>query len=266
MENIFELLDRYKQANIALSLEQERDIIAKYIHSTNRLEGNSLTLAQTKSIIEEGVISGDNIKTKDLLEQRGTFKALKRMLKAVTNKEELSLKLIKELNWLTINSLYQDDYYFSYKEAGQVVGEFKAKNNRIQITLPSGRNDIIEPLSNFQNVELNMKMLIKRIENSEADVIKKASFLAQEIWLHQPFIDGNKRTARLLINFLTMKQGFPLFTYEDKGDYFNHMLINQYLNQKKGQIENFISNALKNRINEILQVNKRKRKGYRFFL
>lgn len=265
MEKLFDLLQRYKKANIGISLEQEREIIAKYIHSTNKLEGNSLTLAQTKSIIENGVISGDNIKTKDLLEQRGTYKALKRMLEAVANKENLSLELIKELNWLTINSLYQDDYYYSYKEAGQKVGEFKAKNNRIQITLSDGRQMNVKPLSSPESVELNMKMLIRRIENSEANIITKASFLAQEIWLHQPFIDGNKRTARLLINFLTMKEGFPLFTYENKGAYFNDMLVNQYVNQKPGQIESFIKTALEERIKELLP-NQKKHRGYRFML
>lgn len=266
MKNIFKLLQAYKDANIGISLEEERDIIAKYIHSTNSLEGNSLTLSQTKSIIENGVVSGNNIKTRDLLEQRGTYKAIKRMLEAITNKEKLSIDLIKELNWLIISSLYQDDYYYSYKEAGQKAGEFKIKNNRIQITLSDGRQMNIESLSSPKSVELNMKMLLKRLENSKANTITKASFLAQEIWLHQPFIDGNKRTARLLINFLTMKEGFPLFTYEDKGAYFNDMLVNQYVSKKPGLIENFIKKALESRINELLESNQKKFRGYRFML
>ncbi|REC65509.1 hypothetical protein DRF58_17890 [Epilithonimonas hispanica] len=97
-----------------------------------------------------------------------------------------------------------------------------------------------------------MQMLFRRIEMSKTNVIKKSSLLAQEIWLNQPFIDGNKRTARLLINFLTMKEGFPLFTYENKGAFFNDMLVTQYTERKIGLIEDFITESLENRINELL--------------
>ena len=267
--DIFNLLDKYKSANIVLDFEQERDLFAQYIYSTNKLEGNMLTLAQTKSIIDNGEVSGDNIKTRDILEQKGTYKALIRMVKAVTNKEPLSIELIKELNWLTIGTLFSDDYYLSYKENGQKYGEFKIKNNRIMITTADRQQAFIEPLSNPENVHLNMKMLIARIENSNKDVIEKSAFLAQEIWLNQPFIDGNKRTARLLINFLTMKEGFPLFTYDKKGAYFNDMLVNQYTQQEPGLIQNFISDSLQNRMNDILDFENTKTqnfKGFRFIL
>lgn len=174
------------------------------------------------------------------------------MLKAVREQEPLSIELMKELNWLTVGTLFQDDYYLSYKDKGQKVGDFKAVNNRIQITTSNGNTQKIEPLSNPENVNINMQMLFRRIDMSETNVIKKSSLLAQEIWLNQPFIDGNKRTARLLINFLTMKEGFPLFTYENKGAFFNDMLVTQYTERKAGLIENFITESLENRINELL--------------
>lgn len=112
--DIFILLDKYKSQNIVLSLEQERELFAQYIYSTNRLEGNKLTLGQTQSIIDSDTISGDKIKIKDILELKGTYKALIRMLNAVINKERLSIELIKELNWLIVGNLFQDDYYLSY--------------------------------------------------------------------------------------------------------------------------------------------------------
>ncbi|MGC4130552.1 MAG: Fic family protein [Bergeyella sp.] len=267
--DIFSLLEKYKLANVALSLEQERELIAEYIHSTNQLEGNTLTLAQTKSIIDNGEVSGQNIKTRDILEQKGTYKALIRMMKAVAEQEPLSIELMKELNWLTIGTLFQDDYYLSYKEKGQKFGDFKVKNNRILITTSDGQQVFIEPLSTPENVLLNMKMLIQRIENSEKNVIEKAAFLAQEIWLNQPFIDGNKRTARLLINFMTMKEGFPLFTYDKKGAYFNDILVNQYTTGKAGLIQDFITESLENRIHELLDLGNKKPQnfgGLRFML
>ncbi|MFC4163865.1 Fic family protein [Epilithonimonas zeae] len=253
--DIFILLDKYKSQNIVLNLEQERDLLAQYIYSTNRLEGNNLTLVQTQSIIDNDTISGDKIKVKDILEQKGTYKALIKMLKAVINKESLSIELIKELNWLIVGNLFQDDYYFSYKERGQKYGDFKVKNNRIMITSSKSKSEFIEPYSSPENVIKNIQLLINQFENSDKNVIEKASFLAQGIWLNQPFIDGNKRTARLLINFMTMSKGFPLFTYESKGALFNEMLVSQYTECQSGLIKNLITECLQVRIKELLDLN-----------
>lgn len=267
--DVFSLLEQYAAANIGLSLEQERKLLAQYIHSTNQLEGNTLTLAQTQSIIDNGEVSGEHIKTRNILEQKGTYKALVRMMKAVREQEPLSLDLIKELNWLTIGTIFQDDYYLSYKEQGQKYGDFKVKNNRIMITTSDGEERFIEPLSSPDNVAINMKMLVLQIKNSDKNVIEKAAFLGQEILFHQPFIDGNKRTARLLINFMTMSEGFPLFTYENKDTYFNDLLVTQYTERNAGLIENFITESLQNRMNELLNLGNNKTQkftGVRFSL
>ena len=96
-----------------------------------------------------------------------------------------------------------------------------------------------------------MQALIKRVEANK-NVIEKDSILAQELWLNQPFIDGNKRTARLLINFVTMGAGFPLFTYENKEASFNEILVSKYIERKYGLLENFITESLESRINELL--------------
>ncbi len=268
MQELKSLLDTYNKLNLALSLEEEEELIANYIYSTNRLEGNKISLAATKSIIQDNIIQGEPISVRDLLEQRGTHRALLRMLKAVNNNESLSIELIKELNWLSIGSLYNEGFYNSYKRAGQKYGNFKIKNNKIEVILDEKRQ-IIEPYSSPQNAELNLKMVLARIENSQDTIVNKASFLAQEIWLQQPFIDGNKRTARLLINFMTMKYGFPLFTYNEKGIYFNDILVRQYFNQEKGLLSKFIKEAIKSRLNQLIEQNKglkKNRKGYRFLL
>ncbi len=266
MRELLTIFKEYEKNDIVLSLDEEKDIICEYIYYTNKLEGNNLTLAQTKSIIENSLISGDKIKTYDFLEQRGAYKALLRMLNAVNNNEELSIELIKELNWLIIGSLYQDEAYMSYKKSGQKIGDFKIKNNLIEITI---ENEIqqIKPLSEPNTIESNMKMILLRMKNSESNLFEKASFLAQEIWLHQPFIDGNKRTARLLVNFLTMKEGYPLFSYENKGQLFNHYLVEQYIRKENNLIKNLIVEQLKNRMIHLIESrNKKQFKGYRFLI
>ena len=110
-----------------------------------------------------------------------------------------------ELNWLVIGNLWKlDDFYIDAKQKGQEPGNFKVSNNLIQISRGSKVIERMEPLSSPDNVSENMDRLVAQVEKSTASEIKKAAFLAQELWLHQPLVDGNKRTGRLLINFLTM--------------------------------------------------------------
>jgi Fic family protein len=255
MNKIAEVFSEFKKLDYILSLEEEENIITKYVYSTNKLEGNKLTLAQTRTILGKGFLTGEDVSLRDVLEQKGTYKALIRMINAVVNDEPLSVDLIKELNWLCVGLLFHDDYYISYKKEGQKYGDFKVKNNRIEITTTDGQLLYIDPESTEKTVTTNMNMLIKRIEMSEKDVIEKAAFLAQEIWLHQPFFDGNKRTARLLINFLTMKAGYPLFAYDKKGEMFNHLLVEQAVHGKADLLKNFITNALIDRMKEFINKN-----------
>ncbi|MFV0566213.1 MAG: Fic family protein [Flavobacteriaceae bacterium] len=268
MKNLDKIFAEYKKLNVVLSLEDEQALIYDYIYTTNKLEGNKLTLAQTTSIIEKGTVSGEDVSLRDMLEQKGAYKAVKRMLKAVVSKEPLSKELVIELNWLLLESLWKDDFYLSYKAKGQEPGQLKVASNQIKITLPTGKTEIIQPLSSPENAEQNLIDLINQVNSSTKSIIEKASFLAQEIWLHQPFIDGNKRTGRLFINFLLMKEGYPLFVYEDRSQNYNSLLVEQYMENKPGLIENYIAEKLIDRMQYYINIDKNKGSnlGFRMML
>lgn len=268
MNYLNKIFSDYKNLNFALSLEEEQNLIYEYIYATNKLEGNKLTLAQTTSIIEKGTVTGENVTIRDILEQKGAYKAIKRTLKAVINKEPLSKDLIIELNWLLMDSLWKDDFYLSYKEKGQKRNQLKVASNKIKITFPNGNTKIVDPLSNPKNADSNLSLLVAQVNSSKKSIIEKASYLAQELWLHQPFIDGNKRTGRLLINFLTMKEGYPLFSFEDKSRNYNSLLVEQYIENKPGLISNYISNKLEEKMKYYIELNntQNKFKGFRMIL
>ncbi|RIV73971.1 Fic family protein [Flagellimonas aequoris] len=269
MGTIQETFRKYKALNLTMSFEEEREMLFRYVHLTNKLEGNKLTLAQTTQLLSTDTISGNNIRTKDILEQKGMYRALVRMLNAVGAKEELSTSLMIELNWLVIGNLWKlDDFYIDAKQKGQEPGNFKVGNNLIQISRGGKVIERMKPLSSPDNVSENMDRLVAQVEKSTASEIKKAAFLAQELWLHQPFVDGNKRTGRLLINFLTMKKGFPLFVFDDKSINYNSTLVEQYLENRPGLVERYIEDALLKRMNKAIDLkqDKGKDRGFRMVL
>ena len=266
-----ETFSTYKTLNFVPSLEDEKGQIYEYVFVTNKLEGNKLTLAQTVSLLDKGSVTGENISLHDILEQKGMFKAVTRMFNAVKGKEPLSVGLMKELNWLVLGALWKDDsVYLSAKEAGQGVNEFKQAANLIRVTTPDGKTINIEPLSSPENVEQNMKNLVDSVNTSDKDSITKAAFLAQELWLHQPFVDGNKRTGRLLVNFLTLKEGYPFFVFDDRAANYNSLLVGQYIEEKPGLVDDYIrarlDEEMKRRIDQVQSAKQNRGKGYRFML
>jgi Fic family protein len=267
--NINKTLFEYKKLKTTLSLEEEKELLYKYVYFTNKLEGNKLTFSQTSQLLSTDTVSGNNVRTTDILEQKGMYKALVRMLKAVKNKEILSIELLLELNWLSIGHLWKyDDAYIDAKSKGQEEGVFKVSKNVIRIFKGSTLIERIEPLSSPENVVANMNELVQQIINSKKDVIIRAAFLAQELWLHQPFVDGNKRTGRLAINFLTMKEGFPLFIFDDNAKNYNSLLVDQYMNKKRDLVISYIEKNLSKEMEYFIDMNKGKKRssGYRMLL
>ena len=184
-------------------------------------------------------------------------------------KEALTTSLLLELNWLSIGNLWNDDYYLDAKEKVQEKGTFKISPNVISIKKNGIEIEKIMPLSSPENVSKNMNELVEKINSSDKNIIEKAVFLAQEIWLHQPFVGGNKRTGRLLLNFLLMKEGFPLFAYNNPNSNYNSLLVEQYYDKKPDLIKNYITETLTTKLDNVIAANSKIKKngnGLRFML
>ncbi len=65
-----------------------------------------------------------------------------------------------------------------------------------------------------------------------------------------------------------MKEGFPLFVFEDKSRNYNSLLVEQYLDKKPGLIEDYIEKALIKTLKRALDIEKNKGKdmGFRMML
>jgi Fic family protein len=244
---VFETLELFKKRNFSISIEEERELFYEYIYTTNKLEGNALSLVQTKEVLENNLVSGQHVKMTDILEQKGMYKALKEVIRCSQSDFMLSVDWLINLNWLILGDVWKDETaYFTSKSKGQKYGELKSVENIIQIQKRNGEKLTIKPLSQAENVKSNLELLISQTKHSQTDVISTSVRLAREIWLHQPFIDGNKRMGRLLISLMTMRAGFPLFTYDDR---YNDILVEQYVTQEPNLLEKYIEEKLNDKMN-----------------
>ncbi len=159
--------------------------------SSNALEGNSLTLIETKVIVEDGLTVGGK-PMRDVLEATGHAAAFDRMMQLIQGKE-ITEDNIRELHRL---------FYFAIdsEQAGQY---------RRQRVFISGSEH--KPPSPLQ-VPKKMATLFRQIPK-QRKTLHSVSFAA---WLHlqlvsiHPFVDGNGRTARLAMNLALTQDGYPV--------------------------------------------------------
>ena len=185
-----EFLELERPLNEGILKKLESNLKTNFIYNSNAIEGNTLTLKETDIILGYGVtVKGKSLKEhEEVKEQEYAINFLKEVIK--TN-ESLSLRLIRKFNALVLN----DDI--------ENRGKFKKSNNEI---LGTGFET-----TPYYLVEEKLTELIEKFNSSENNdlIMKVACFHADFEKIH-PFIDGNGRTGRLLLNLELMKNGYPI--------------------------------------------------------
>ena len=160
-------------------------------YSSNALEGNSLTETETKIVIEDGMTIGGK-PVKDHMEALGHSEAYD-LLFRLAKGQSITEANIKELHRLFY-------YRIDSKEAG------KYRRQKVIIT----GTDFIPPAPD--KIPELMKSFIAGIPERKAQQhpVEFAAIIHKELVTIHPFIDGNGRAARLLMNLALLQAGYPL--------------------------------------------------------
>ena len=195
-------LDKERSLNKGILTKLENNLKTNFIYNSNAIEGNTLTLKETDNILQYGVtVKGKSLKEHE--EVKGQEYALNFLKEVIKTNESLSLRLIREFHALVLN----DDI--------ENRGKFKESNNEI---LGAGFET-----TPYYLVEEKLTELIEKFNSSENNdlIMKVACFHADFEKIH-PFIDGNGRTGRLLLNLELMKNGYPITVIRngDRDEYY----------------------------------------------
>ncbi len=198
MKNILQEIDALQQEinsyrplnNNLLKLIKEYYRIG-LTYSSNALEGNSLTESETKIVLEDGVTIGGK-PLKDHLEAIGHAEAYN-YLYTLVNKKTISVRDIKQLHKL----LY---FRIDDKNAGK-YRKCKAIITGSKYALP--KPDELDSL---------MKKLISAtgVATAEKHPVEAAAIVHKDFVFIHPFIDGNGRLARLLMNLILLQKGYTI--------------------------------------------------------
>lgn len=196
-------LDKLRPIPIYALKSIKESMTIEWTYNSNSIEGNTLTLQETKMVIEEGfTIKGKSLR--EHFEAVNHQEAIEFVESLVSDSYILNEKDILNVHNLVLNKIEKD-----------FAGRFRTSGVRI-----SGAN-FVPP--NALKIDEYITELTDWTNTSEENIlIKSAIFHHRFVWIH-PFFDGNGRTVRLLFNLLLMKEGFPpaIILKNDRKKYYD---------------------------------------------
>ena len=180
------------------------DIRLRHTYHSDAIEGNTLTLQETKLVLEEGITIGGR-PLKDHIEARNDAEAFDLMIKLVNSKKEINQEIIQQIHESITKGILKNP------------GKYRTEN----VTITGAK---INPPSYLKIIRL-MDEYIQNIHKLKLQPIKKAAYIHHEFVRLYPFLDGNGRVARLITNFYLMKEGYPpiIIQKEDRKNYYRSL-------------------------------------------
>lgn len=217
------LIDRNRPFNAELLLELDKYFRVGFTYSSNSIDGNTLTLAETKLLLEDGITVGEK-PIKDYYEASGHAQAYDYMI-TVARTEQLSITedIIKKLHYLFYHKLDQE-------EAGQY------RKDQIYIS----RTELLSPKA--EEVPHLMEHFINQMQSSKRFMhpIEFAAICHKRLVDIHPFKDGNGRIARLLMNLILVNAGYGITSIppELQNEYSDALILSQ--RESNPNIDTFI--------------------------
>lgn len=179
-------------------------VILDWTYNSNAIEGNTLTINETKVVLEGITVGGKTMR--EHLEVINHRDAISYVESIVRKEEPFSEWQIKNLHRLVLKGI-DDEYAGVYRD---------------QQVFISGAVHIPPPPFKVQE-QMDALMSWYNGEAQTLHPIVRAAMLHAIFVGIQPFIDGNGRTARLLLNLELMKSGFPpiIIRVENRLAYYN---------------------------------------------
>ncbi len=197
-------IDEYRPFTKGLADSLQEKLIVEWTYNSNAIEGNTLTLSETKVVLEGITIGGKSMV--EHFEAVNHREAILFVEDLIHDKESLSEWSIRNIHALILKGI-------DNANAG------KYRNENVVI---SGAKHV--PPKHYEIENLMQKLMAEYQNKWKAfHPVVKATLLHGEFVKIHPFIDGNGRTSRLLLNFELMKNGYPpiIIKNEERARYYD---------------------------------------------
>lgn len=196
-----QLKQLYEQLPKEVLQRFDKSFEIEYTHNSTAIEGNTLSLIQTKAVLEDGISVGGKT-LREIYEVVNHDKSFGFIKKCIAEGKTLDEKIVKDIHALLMDNIITGGIY---------------RNVEVRITgakhKPPVPNEMYQQIKNFY-ADMPYK------ENGN-DIELAAWTHAEFVKIH-PFVDGNGRTSRMIMNYQLMASGFlPVsIAKENRLEYF----------------------------------------------
>lgn len=177
------------------------EFTVEYTFNSNAIEGNTLTLRETDLVLRGLTI--DRRPLKDHLEAIGHKEAFDYVRELVKENTPLTESVIRQIHYLVLADKKDD----------------RGVYRKVPVHIMGAHHEPVQPYLIVPKME---QLLLSYAGDTDHIVTKLARFHIEFEGIH-PFIDGNGRTGRLLVNLELMKAGYPPIDvkFTDRLAYYN---------------------------------------------
>ena len=209
------------------------EFIVEYTYNSNAIEGNTLTLRETDLVLRGLTI--DSKPLKDHMEAVGHKEAFDFVSELVKDNVPISEGIIKQIHYLVLADKRED----------------RGVYRRVPVRIMGAQHEPVQPYLIKPKME---QLLYDFAASTEHIVTKMARFHIEFEGIH-PFIDGNGRTGRLLVNLELMKSGLPPIDikFTDRIAYYN-AFDEYYVKHNLSLMENLFAGYINARLDMYLDM------------
>jgi Fic family protein len=189
----------------------------EYTYESNRIEGNTLTLQETALVVSEGVTIGGK-SMREHLEAINHAQAVEFIKDIARSDIEINERTIKEIHALILHGINKEQAG-KYRDVPVMIVGSKHTPPQPYLIIPQMEQFIID---------------YDKMQSQNEHPVLIAAFLHDELVKIHPFIDGNGRTSRLLMNLYLISKGYTITTL--KGD--NEARLAYYTALEQSHTEN----------------------------
>lgn len=209
------------------------EFIVEYTYNSNAIEGNTLTLRETDLVLRGLTI--DSKPLKDHMEAVGHKEAFDFVSELVKDNVPISEGIIKQIHYLVLADKREDR------------GVYRS----VPVRIMGAQHEPVQPYL----IEPKMEQLLYDFAASTEHIVTKLARFHIEFEGIHPFIDGNGRTGRLLVNLELMKSGFPPIDikFTDRIAYYN-AFDEYYVKHNLSLMENLFAGYINARLDMYLDM------------
>ncbi|MBU1200832.1 Fic family protein [Patescibacteria group bacterium] len=218
----YDSLKKGKDSLLDILFETE---LSEAVYNSNAIEGSTLTIAETEKILME-MEASRHVSVIEIFEAKNLARVSEYIKNKVTVKD-INKDLILLLHKMLIENINEN-----------ISGRFRKKNEYVRV----GMHIAPAPEHIDRMIE---SVLVEYSSDHRKYFLEKIAQFHLEFENIHPFIDGNGRIGRVLINYQLTQLGFPPIIIRDKEKSLYYKSFGEYRNsQKSTSMEKILTLAL----------------------